>query len=639
MNLSRLLLPGLLLLTSACVLLPAAPTALPESTPTVAETPAPQSTPTPEPEPEPRLLTICAGREPSDLFLYNEPNAVKRAILAAIYDGPIDYLDYTYQPVTLERLPSLADGDALIEPVAVRPGDRVMDAGGKLSVLEPGLVVRPTGCRSADCAVPYEGGDFQMDRMRVIFSLRPDVLWQDGEPVKAWDSVFSYRVASDPETPYGNGGLITGSTASLLFTLDYSALDEFTVQWTGLPGFLDPDYQVNFFSPLPEHILTKYSLADLRESNEALYLPYAWGAYRLLSWEAGEKITLEPNPYYFRFDEGLPAFDRLVFRFIGQDAALNLAALQPGLCDLLLPDALPETLDPAMLEMVNAGAARLVADPQPAFEYLLFNLSPADPEQPPLFADVRTRRAVAACLDRSALAGAVYAGFVPFLDQLLPPGDPLLVGAPLTARPFDPPGGMSLLDEAGWLRADGDGPRQAFGVAGVPDGTLLQFTLVSADAPLRDQVGRWIVFQLQSCGMSVTLVQAPARDLLAQTPESPLSGRRFDLAELSSPLGVESLCALFGSSGISSEANGWSGANLSGYASPALDAACAAARSSLPGMADYAAIRQEILRLLSEDIPLLPLFVQTRFLMALPGLSGPELPGGMQNLESFRLEP
>ncbi len=637
MNLRRLPLLGLVaLLLSACGGLP--PASEPPA-PTQTALPTPTSLPLSTPEAPKRVLTICAGSEPADLFLYNETGLVKQAILSALYDGPIDSFDGAYRPVILEKLPSLADGDALIEAVEVRPDDLVMDADGKLSPLQPGLLVRPAGCRSGACAITYESGSLQMDRLRVLFHLRQGIFWEDGEPVTAWDSAFSYRIASDPETLYGNLGLVTASAASLVFTANYSALDDFTVQWTGVPGFLDPNYLLNFFHPLPEHILTAYTLPDLLASNEALYRPTAWGAYRLAEWEAGVQIRLEPNPAYFRRDEGLPAFDELIIRFVGQDVEANLAELRAGTCDLLLPDALPETLTPPLLEMVNAGAARLLPDPQPVFEHLVFDLAPADLALPPLFADVRTRRAAAACLDRALLADAVYAGFVPALQYLLPAGHPLLEGISWASPPLGSDAGTALLEEIGWRDTDGDGIREAYGVAGVPDGTRLQFTLVSTDAPLRDQVGRWITFQLQACGMDVSVEQYPARDLLAQTADSLLSGRKFQLAEVSAPLGVESLCALGVSEHISSEANGWSGANLGGYSSPQFDSACAAALASLPGEPDYVSSRQEVLRLLSEDLPILPLFVQTRFLLAAPGLAGSELPGGMQNLESFQLEP
>ena len=48
---------------------------------------------------------------------------VANVVREAIYDGPIDERGFDYQPVILEKLPSLADGDAVIEPVSVAAGD------------------------------------------------------------------------------------------------------------------------------------------------------------------------------------------------------------------------------------------------------------------------------------------------------------------------------------------------------------------------------------------------------------------------------------------------------------------------------------------------------------------------------------
>jgi hypothetical protein len=39
---------------------------------------------------------------------------------------------YSFQPVILEKLPSLADGDAIIKEVVVQAGDLVVDDGDSL---------------------------------------------------------------------------------------------------------------------------------------------------------------------------------------------------------------------------------------------------------------------------------------------------------------------------------------------------------------------------------------------------------------------------------------------------------------------------------------------------------------------------
>jgi peptide/nickel transport system substrate-binding protein len=153
---------------------------------------SPEPTPTqPTPIPPVHTLTVCAGSEPSELFLYNDKTYIKQVILSAIYDGPLDGVNFDTRPVILQKMPSLIDGDAVIEAVAVNEGDLVMDASGALTVLQAGTLVHPLGCSSPDCAIRYETGTLQMDHMRVIFHIRPGVEWADGASLTAADSVFS----------------------------------------------------------------------------------------------------------------------------------------------------------------------------------------------------------------------------------------------------------------------------------------------------------------------------------------------------------------------------------------------------------------------------------------------------------------
>ena len=118
------------------------PTSIPELPPTPIPTPTP---------PPPRTLTICLGADPNTLYPLGGPNAAARSVLEAIYDGPMDVIKYQYQPVILKKIPSIASGDTLIDPVPVKMGDSIIDADGNLAFLETGLRVRPAGCRSDDC--------------------------------------------------------------------------------------------------------------------------------------------------------------------------------------------------------------------------------------------------------------------------------------------------------------------------------------------------------------------------------------------------------------------------------------------------------------------------------------------------------
>lgn len=637
MNLRRLLSLFVLL-----VVFLASCTGILATVPAATETPQVLPTPTPPlldtPIAEMSALTICAGSEPADLFLYNELTPVKKIIFSALYDGPIDMVNFTHQPVILEKLPSLEEGDAVIETITVQEGELVVDNNGALVTLSPGVTVRPAGCTSAACAVNYEGGEFKMDQMAVTFRLRPGVQWADGAPVTAEDSVFAYGLAVSPDILYGNNGLVSGSAQSVSLTDSYAAIDELTTLWVGRPGFLDPNYQLNFFHPLPKHQLGEYPIPQILEANEVLFSPLGWGAYTVTGWITGEQLTLEPNPNYYRRLEGLPYIPRITVRFVGQDVDRNLAALDDNECDLLLPDAVPGVPTDTMVNLVNDGIGRAYSDLATAtratFEYLLFNVSPTDVTVPTYFSTQTVRQAIDMCLDRVALTDMVYGGLSAPLQFALPLEHPLMEGSSLQAMQYDVEVAGALLDASGWRDEDGDGVREAHGVTGYADGQPMDIQLVSPDDNLRLTLSELVATQLRACGVNVTFHPAPSRDLLAQNAEALLSGRHFDLALLSATMDVESLCAMATTDRISSEANGWSGTNLGGYSNVLLDTACVQVNSSLPGTEEYTTSHQTALLIFSQAELIVPLFQYTGFTLADPNLFGLET--GWQAIESFR---
>src|SRR4030042_2755957 len=118
----------------------------------------PESTTTPTCAPEPpRLLTICLAQEPRSLFLYDAVSSAERSVLAAIYEGPFELDGFTAQPVIVEKMPTLADGDALLKPVNVNPGDLLVDVNGNLANLAEGVTYRPSGCGEWACSQTYAG--------------------------------------------------------------------------------------------------------------------------------------------------------------------------------------------------------------------------------------------------------------------------------------------------------------------------------------------------------------------------------------------------------------------------------------------------------------------------------------------------
>jgi len=601
---------------------------------TVVVTATPSPTPPPLP-PEPKVLTVCLDGEPDTLYLYGGSGlAATRHVMEAIYDGPIDYVDYAYRPVILEKMPSIADGDAVVRRVRVREGDRVVNAAGEVVELVEGVLVRPVGCRAEECVVAFDGEPLWMEKMEVTFSLREDVTWSDGEPVTAADSVFAFEVASDPATP--GGRYLVDRTAL------YWSLDAFRVKWVGLPGFIDPTYSLNFFAPLPSHQLERWAPEQLLRADETRRYPLGWGPFVVDEWVAGDRITLSPNLHYFQAAEGLPKLDQIVFRFTSGGPEV-VARVLAGECDIGTHDADFQASMPLLAQAEERGLLKVFSAPNSGWEHIGFGIDPVpDYRQTDFFGDVRVRQAIAQCIDRQAIVDEVIDGYGVVLDGFLPPEHPLYAGDRLVRWDYDPPTGRALLEEVGWLDQDEDGVREAQRIPGVRTGTPFEVTLLaSADNPASQKGARIVKAYLADCGVRVDVKTQPSWEFLADGPEGPLFGRQFDMAETAWSFDMVPLCGRYLSSEIPDEER-WSGSNVTGYSNPDYDAVCQAALWALPGTSEYVQYHKQAQAIFSEELPAIPLFIWPRFAIARPSVLNfaldPTAPSELWNVERLDVE-
>lgn len=593
----------------------------PVVTPFVPETPTP--TPPVTPTPEIRSLTVCLGEEPNTLYPLGNLNSAARSVLSAIYDGPIDVVSYGYEPIILEKIPSLEDGDAQVAPVSVSAGAEVVDSSGNVVLLSTGTVVRPSGCRSDDCAITYDGSStIQMDQLIVNFALLEGLMWSDGAPLISSDSIYAFELASDDATP--------GSKFLIDRTATYEAADEQSIQWWGKPGFIDPDYYTNFWMPLPAHAWGEFTPEDLLRADISAKFPLGWGAYIIDEWEPGQYIHLTKNLNYFRSSSGLPRFDELTF-LIFPDADAAVSALVEGTCDVLDPSTRLDGQVGLLQQMQSANQARLLTAPTMTLEWLGIGITPAsyddefdiEEDRPDFFGDKRTRQAIALCLDRQRVVDTVLFGLSQVPDTYLPPDHPLH-NANVQSYDFDPAAGRDILDDVGWRDHDNDPttPRQAVSVTNVPPGTPLVLTYHTSSATQRHQVVEIFTQSLAECGIGLNVIYQSAADFYAQGPEGPLFGRQFDLAEYA--MGVNSFepqCSWFVSSQIPTEENRWVGTNISGYSNAVFDAACQKALQSLSTDPEYA-FHQEAQAIFAAEVPSIPLYQRLKVAATRPDFCG-----------------
>jgi peptide/nickel transport system substrate-binding protein len=460
----------------------------------------------------------------------------------------------------------------------------------------------PAGGTAAD-AFEYTGGDVELDQMVVTFKLLPGLLWSDGTPLTAADSVYSFNLNANPDS--GGTKFTTDRTAS------YEASDDVIAVWTGLPGYKDQEYFINFWQPLPEHQLGQYTALELMEAEESTRLPLGYGPYIIEDWEQGDSITLSKNPNYFRADEGLPVFDFVVTRFVGKDSNANIAALLSGECDILAQlTGLDDEIE-RVLELNSSGKINATFTTGTSWGHVDFSIQHSDyddgyqlgSDRSDFFSDVRTRRAFAMCMDRQAVIDEIFFGQSILINTYIPPQHPLY-NPEVIQFEFDVPNGSDLLEEVGWQDHDNDPatPRIAENVENVVNDTELIVEFAGPEGGLGPQVIAILQESLAKCGIRADVQLYPADEFFGDGPEGVIFGRNYDLTVFSWLTGVAPPCDLYlgsqttgpaGETFISimtgDEVNygSWGSNNNTGFFDPEYETVCNAAVQNLPGQPGY----------------------------------------------------
>jgi peptide/nickel transport system substrate-binding protein len=588
-------------------------------------------------------MTICVGQEPNTLYPYGGTSRSMWSVLEAIYDGPIDTRHYTAEPVILDQMPSLANGGAVVQPVDVKEGDPVVNADGDLVALKAGQKMIPSGCTSGDCAVTWSGNSaLKVDQLAVTFKIKSGIKWSDGEALTAADSVYSFQVASDKDTPV--------SKYHINRTFSYEAVDDQTIKWVGRPGYIPDSYIPLFFIPLPKHAWQNMTPVQLQASDTVSQKPIGWGPYKVDEWVKGDHIRLVKNKDYFRAGEGLPKYDVLVYRFLGEQADNNLEALLSGECSVIdQTSVLDEQLE-TILDLQRAGKLKAAISQGPELEFLAFGIKPAsydDGYQPwineraDFFSDVRVRQAFAYCINRKNIISKQLFDQSTLPAGLLAPDNPLF-SKELSGISYDPEKGKALLEQVGWKNFSGDPtqPLVAATVSTVNPGTKFTLDYVTSQAPLRVEVAKMITADLANCGVQVNVRYLPVGELYLAGADGVLFGRKFDLAQFSWESGQVPPCQLFESSQIPSQANTWLTPNVTGYSNTDYDTACQTARySRANNEAAYAKNYKAVEEKFGSELPVLPLYYRLKIAISRPNFCGLEMDStarsALWNIESF----
>jgi peptide/nickel transport system substrate-binding protein len=442
--------------------------------------------------------------------------------------------------------------------------------------------------------------------MRTTYSLRPNLVWHDGQPLSSEDFVFAWRVYSSP-------GLGHENQPPLTHMASVEALDgqHFAITWKrSYPDADNLSYSNREFPALPRHILGAAFDSIDNTGRDAFASNPFWtqgyvglGPYRIQRWESGSFIEFVG---FDRYALGAPKIGRVEMRF-GQDANVSVASLLSGAVHMV------PSLDSSEVvreEWSRTSGGRFL-DRISSFVYYAFQLRP-EYVNPTAILDPRVRRATAHLVDKATLVDTIYGGQAIVTETLVWSGSQWgpAVDRSIPSYGIEPRTAERLINEAGFVKG-------ADGFYRGPEGRISAVEVVSTATPDKIQLAEVLADWFKVAGLDTSRRTIPS----AQSQDNEVRSTFPGVLAISGTPGDAALISL-GSAAIPGPENRWVGMNRGGWSSGDYDRLLTAFSSTLD-RGDRVEQVRGMLRIAGEDLPLVPLVFNVGKDAVVAALQGP----------------
>jgi peptide/nickel transport system substrate-binding protein len=434
------------------------------------------------------------------------------------------------------------------------------------------ITIDPSGRLVPDAAreVPTrENGGISADGRTITYHLKPDLHFSDGSPLQAADVVATLEALRSP-----HARITSRLGLDDVVSVNAPAPLEVRVRLARpfAPILLDLCGPGNATSILPAP--TAYAIETWQAPPQTI----GAGPYRIKSFQAGDRLELEANPWY----APAPRTKAIVIRTVGSSETAHVQ-LHSGEANGYV------MADPALEPMLaDVPGIRTDAVPVDGIGGLIFNT-----REPPVRSPI-TRRAIVDALDIAGSVRRVFHGGVSAHDA---PAGLFLWAYDRRAFPapvYSPSNAAALFDAQGW-RLGSDGRRYR-------NGEPLELTLiVRSDQPSSAALAATFAQQLRASGVTVETRQYAIQEW--GSPDGPLYRGRFDLAIAQFITGPDpDLTDQFACNRIPPR-----GYNKPRYCDPQLDDVMTRAAATYV-TSERIALYRIAQRILARDVPLMPLY-------------------------------
>ncbi len=353
------------------------------------------------------------------------------------------------------------------------------------------------------------------DGLHWELELRQGIKFSDGHGFDADDVVFTFEAILDEQVHSPQRALLMLDGKPIVVR----KLDTYRIAFDLPQPYSVPERLFDGIFILPRHKLEAAWKQGRLDEMWRLSTPPSeiagLGPFRVKKYVAGQHITLERNPHYWKVDQAgaqLPYLTELEFVFAGSEDN-QMLRFQAGESDIISRvgarnfAVLEKDRARRGYELVNAGSGL-------EYNFLFFNLGDPPPGKSPEIAVRQTflrrksfRQAVSAAIDRDSIVRLVYLGHAVPLAGPVPPGNKAWINNSLPAPAHSVERARQLLAADGfrWNRD---------GTLSDPGGRPVEFSILTSNSsPERLQMASLIQDDLKQIGMRVNIVQLEFRSL------------------------------------------------------------------------------------------------------------------------------
>jgi peptide/nickel transport system substrate-binding protein len=335
------------------------------------------------------------------------------------------------------------------------------------------------------------------DATLYTFTLRKDILWHDGEPVRSSDVLYTFSKYQDADYPG------PADYQSFWEEIKIVELDERTIQFQ-LPEPFAPFIDFLSVGLLPEHLLRGVSAGELIDhpfNTEPIGTgPFKFNRF-MLNEEKIEGVELQA---FDQFYQGRPYLDEFIFHFFPDEATAFQAYLNGEVIGISHVSG--AMLDQALeIPTLNLHSARL-----PKIYVIFLNLNHPQKE---FFSEKLFRRALLQSINRQWIIDTVLDG-----QAIIAPG-PIFPSTwayldKLVPWAFDILEANSLLQDLGWELPEGASPNTPEYQRKKED-INLTFSLVHASNELHTSLAEAVAASWAQIGVQVELVSVEPEEILS----------------------------------------------------------------------------------------------------------------------------